>query len=94
MMKHGEFNEIIILLKELNKEFPMYSLGRHVSTALSEYGDVWGMTNKEFLFSLKKYKVELELDVPHIEGEELEKIIRGGMNLFDGEEEYIDEEEY
>ena len=89
-----EFKEIISLLQELHKDYPSYHIGRHISTALSEYGDVWGMTNKEFLFALKKYKVELGLDIPHIEGEELEEIIRGGMHLFDDEEEYIDEEEY
>lgn len=93
-MKREAFNKIILILKELNKEFPMYSLGRHISTALSEYGDVWGMTNKEFLFAITKYKTELELDIPHAEGKELEDIIRGGMNLFEEEEFNNEEEEY
>lgn len=74
--------EIIIVLKELKKKFPRYNMGRHLSTALDDYGDVWGMTDKEIVFALTKYKTQLELDEPHLTGDdELEDIIKGGMNL-------------
>lgn len=88
------FNEIISLLKELHKTYPEYNLGKHLSTAFDGYSDVWGASDKELLFALEKYKTELELDIPHITNEEeLEKIIKDGMNLFTNEIEE-EEEEY
>ncbi len=91
-MKNNEFNEIISLLIELHKEFPSYSFGQHISTAF-DGEDVWGVSNKQLLFELKKYKTELELDVPHIASDEdIQEIIKGGMHLYEGissnEEEY------
>lgn len=87
-MKTNYFQEITSLLKELNKEFPSYTLGQHIATALDGYGDVWGMSDREFLFALTKYKTGIELDVPHIANDkDLEEIIKGGMNLFSNEEE-------
>jgi len=58
-------------------------MGRHLATALDEYGDVWGLTDKEVLFALEKYKSQLELDVPHTDENELDQIIKDGMNLDD-----------
>ena len=57
-------------------------MGRHLSTALSDYGDVWGVTDKELAFALEKYKTRLELDIPHIADDaELDQIVREGMDL-------------
>ena len=64
-------------------------MGRHIATALDGYGDAWGITDKELLYALSKYKGELELDVPHTDDVELDQIIREGMdldNLFKEEE--------
>jgi len=58
-------------------------MGRHLATALDEYGDIWGLTDKEVLFALEKYKSQLELDVPHTDENELDQIIKDGMNLDD-----------
>lgn len=58
-------------------------MGRHLATALDEYGDIWGLTDKEILFALEKYKSQLELDVPHTDENELDQIIKDGMNLDD-----------
>jgi len=44
-------------------------LGRHIATALDEYGDVWGLSDREILFALEKYKAELDMDVPHTDDE-------------------------
>jgi len=65
------------------KTYPEYNLGRHLSTALDGYGDVWGLTDKEFVFLLSKYKTRMELDIPHVtdDDEELDKIVREGMDL-------------
>lgn len=81
MSKKTHYTEIINILQELNKNFPTYNLGRHLATALDGYGDIWGITDKEFAFALSKYKTEIEMDVPHADDNELEKIIKEGMDL-------------
>jgi hypothetical protein len=85
------FTQIISLLNDLHKSFPTYNVGRHLSTALEGYGDVWGMTDKELLYALNKYKTELDLDMPHSLDVDIQDIIQQGMNLdniLDEEEEY------
>lgn len=81
MSKKTHYTEIISILQELHKNFPTYNLGRHLATALDGYGDIWGITDKEFAFALSKYKAEIEMDVPHTDEGELEKIIKEGMDL-------------
>lgn len=84
MKKKGPdyYGEAMAILKELNKSFPRYNMGRHLSTALDGYRDIWGVTDKELVFALTKYKVQLELDEPHLANDlELSEIIKGGMNL-------------
>lgn len=39
------------------------------------------MTDRELLFALEKYKTQLEMDVPHVDEQEIEDIIKDGMNL-------------
>lgn len=75
------FTQIISLLNDLHKSFPTYNVGRHLSTALEGYGDVWGMTDKELLYALNKYKTELDLDMPHSPDVDIQDIIQQGMNL-------------
>jgi hypothetical protein len=79
------------VLESLRKAHPTYNIGRHISTALDSYDDIWGVTDKEFLFALEKYELELNMDVDHIDQEEIEEIIKDGMNLertlFEEEEE-------
>jgi hypothetical protein len=77
MSKKTHYAEVISILQELNT----YNLGRHLATALDGYGDIWGITDKEFAFALSKYKTEIEMDVPHADDNELEKIIKEGMDL-------------
>lgn len=84
------FHQIIKTLRRLKSSHPTYNLGRHLSTALYDYDDLWGVSDKELLNALEKYEVELDIDYPHTDEEELQKIIKGGMNLermFDEEEE-------
>ena len=81
MSKKTPYIEVISILQELNKSFPTYNIGRHLATALDGYGDIWGMTDKEIAFALNKYKSEIEMDVPHADESELEKIIKEGMDL-------------
>lgn len=80
MTKKDCYGEILNVLKELHKAHPNYNMGRHLSTALDGYGDIWGLSNKELLFALRKYKAELEMDVTHSD-EEVDQILRDGMDL-------------
>ena len=81
MSKNNHYNDSLHTLQELHKSFPTYNLGRHLATALADYGDIWGMTDKELAFALNKYKSEIEMDVPHPDESEIDKIIKEGMDL-------------
>lgn len=81
MSKKTHYQKALHTLQELNKSFPTYNLGRHLSTALADYGDIWGLTDKELAFALDKYKTELEMDVPHTDEKEIDRIIKEGMDL-------------
>lgn len=80
MNRQNYYRKIINVLESLHKAHPTYNMGRHISTALDGYDDVWGVTDKEMLFALEKYELELNMDVNH-DQEEIEKIIKDGMNL-------------
>ena len=85
------YRQIIQTLVRLQKAYPTYNIGRHISTALDEYKDVWGVSDREFLYAIQKYEIELNIDGPHIDDDEIEDIIKDGMNLdsmFEEEEEY------
>jgi hypothetical protein len=62
-------------------------MGRHIATALDGYPDVWGLTDREFLFALNKYIIELDMDVLH--NEDVDLIIKEGLDL----NHILDEEE-
>jgi hypothetical protein len=81
MSRQNPYRKIIHVLERLHKAHPTYNIGRHISTALDGYDDIWGVTDKEFLFALEKYELELNMDSPHIDEEEIEEIIKDGMNL-------------
>lgn len=84
------YRQIIQTLVRLQKAYPTYNMGRHISTAMDEYTDVWGVSDREFLYAIQKYEIELNIDGPHIDDEEIEEIIKDGMNL----DSIFEEEEY
>lgn len=83
------YNQIIQTLKRLKKAHPFYNMGQHISTAV-DGSELWGVSDKELFLSLQQYESSLEMDVNH-DDEELEAIIKDGMNLertlFEEEEE-------
>jgi hypothetical protein len=81
MKPTSSYEQILSVLAELKEVFPSYNLGRHLDTALNEYKDIWGMTDKEMLYAVSKYKSQLTMDVPHPDESEIEKIVKDGMNL-------------
>ena len=76
--KPNYYRQIIQTLERLQKAHPIYNMGRHISTALDE-SYLWGVSDKDLLFSLHKYEASLEMDVEH--EDDIEDIIREGMNL-------------
>lgn len=84
------YRQIIQTLVRLQKAYPTYNIGRHISTALYEYSDVWGVSDREFLYAIQKYEIELNIDGPHLDDKEIEEIIKDGMNL----DSMFEEEEY
>ena len=89
MSRQNYYRKILHVLESLHKAHPFYNMGQHISTAV-DGSELWGVTDKEFLFALEKYEASLELDINHDE-EEIEEIIKYGMNLertlFEEEEE-------
>lgn len=83
MKKLSYYHQILNTLEALNTNYPAYNMGRHLATALDEYGDLWGLSDKEMMFALEKYKTQLEMDIPHTDDNELDQIIKDGMNLED-----------
>ena len=59
-------NKVIKVLQELHTQFPSFGLGIHIATALSDYGDYWGISDKELAFALEKYRTQLELDAEEL----------------------------
>ena len=91
--KPDYYSEALVVMQELKTLYPNYSLGRHISTALDDYDDVWGVSDKELSFAFIKYKAQLQLDVPH--NEDINEIIRGGMdfsNLISNDEDFPEEQ--
>jgi hypothetical protein len=56
-------------------------MGKHLATVLDECGNLWGVTDKELAYSFAKYKGQLEMDFPHSDDQEIEKIIKEGLDL-------------
>jgi hypothetical protein len=82
-----QYNKIIKALQSLHKTHPTYNMGRHIATALDGYPDVWGLTDREFLFAVNKYITELDMD--HFHNEDIDVIIKDGLDL----NHILDEEE-
>lgn len=78
-MKKNYGNEVLRIIGLLAKEHPSYTIAKHIFTALEEYGDPGGVTNKEFAFALEKYRAELEYHI--VPEDELNQIIEEGENI-------------
>jgi len=81
MRRATYYSQVLHILQALHRTYPSYNMGKHLSTALDGYGDMWGLTDRELLFALEKYKAQLEMDIPHADDDEIDQIIKEGMNL-------------
>ncbi len=78
------------LLESLKKQHPRHSIGKHLSTAFSDYKDLWDVSDKVFYSVLNCYVIELDFDILHDrEEDDLNKIINDGLHL----ESILEEEE-
>lgn len=91
-MKHQNYyKKALKLLDELHKDHPTYTLGQHISTAFSDYPDMWPLSSKEFFYALEKYNSELELDIMHVAPDDyVREIEEDGLHLFDEDPEEDD----
>lgn len=81
MRKSNDYYRVLTLLQQLHTSHPNYNMGRHIATALYEYGNVWGLSDRELLHAFAKYKAELDMDIPHTDEGDIDQIIKEGMNL-------------
>lgn len=80
--KPNTYNQILEVLRELHTLYPSFNMGRHLATALEDYQDFWGIPDTELLYALQKYKANLEFnEVPIASDNDIEKIIKDGMDL-------------
>lgn len=77
-----QYKKIIDVLRTLHKKHPTYNIGRHISTAFDGYGDLWNVTDEEFLLALERYEIQQDLDITHEnDKEDIDQIIHDGLNL-------------
>jgi len=94
MAKKNYYKQALALMTELNKKYPNYSLGRHISTALSDYGDFWGITDREFCFAIEKYISELALEADNLAPQEyVDMVVRQTEKMFSSDSPLIEEDE-
>lgn len=78
------------LMEELIHDYPSFTLGRHLSSALMDYGDFWGISDKSLCLALEEYQKKLALDITDIAPDEfVYRIQEDAAHLFDD----IDEEQ-
>ena len=79
MRKPTLSTQILVVLKDIHSLDPTVPLCNHIDISMSEYTDIWGVSDKDFLDALLKYKSELELDpTPN---KNIDTIIEEGKNL-------------
>lgn len=73
------YNKSLKLLHNLHSSHPTLNLGRHLAAVFYEYGDLWGVSDKELHFAIEKYATELEMDIPH--SDDVDEIVKEGIDL-------------
>lgn len=74
------YKRSLLVLEKLASIHPVQTLGRHLATAFDDH-QIENLSDKEMFNILNDYYSEMQLDVPHCE--DLEQIIKDGMNLND-----------
>jgi hypothetical protein len=94
----SEYHKILKTLGELKKSHPTYNLGKHLSTSLDdiELKHLWGMSDEFLLNQIKKYQTSLDMDIPHDDDSDIDKILKDAMHLdiFSNNDEDDEDEKY
>lgn len=93
MAKENYQNEIFSLLKELKKKYPNFSIGRHISSCIENNEQLWGITDKELYYQLKRYSLELSIDEKVNANFDIDEIIKDGESMFDEIDDFSDLDE-
>lgn len=88
-------SKILKILSQIKKSHPKYNLGRHISTSVdsNNMNDLWEMTDEELYNCLVKYEDKLNMDVLHDDDDDdINEIIKQGMNLNYNIDEFMEDE--
>ncbi len=86
-----DFKKVLTLLEQLHKEYPGYSIAKHIATATMDYGDIWTLSDKELFILLKSYKSILPPEPKEAFDKFVNEIEEDGKHVF--EDGYLNEEE-
>lgn len=87
--------KFVEVVDKLLKEYPEVPLGRHLDTALADYGILCNYSEKELCYAIEKYHNELDMDIQHIVPDEyVNEIVEDAKHLFDNKEEDIEDDGY
>jgi len=82
------YDSCLEILSDLKKDYPTTPISQHLYSALADYGNFWGISDKETLFALEKYQSERQMNVAS--EKDVEKIVEDGKNL---EKLFLDDED-
>lgn len=92
-MTNNYYRTCLKVLTNLHKDFPKIPLGKHLSTALDEYGDIFTMTDRDISRALKKYHSTLLSTTKFDEDEE--ELLKDADNVSLLDSDYdVDEENW
>jgi hypothetical protein len=96
MTKKSNYKKKFVeVVDKLLKEYPEVSLGRHLDTALADYGVLCNYSEKELCYAIEKYHNELDMDLQHIVPDDyVDKIVEDAKHLFDNKEDEEIEDGY
>ena len=77
----ADSEQIFSILRRLKQTSPLISIARHIDLATRHEGDLFYVSDKEFLDILEQYELENTLDP--IEQDSTEEIIDEATNHFD-----------
>lgn len=86
------FKQVLTVLDKLHKEYPNYSIAKHISSATVDYGDIWTLSDKDLLSMLNAYKAILPPEPSEDFEKFVDKIEEDGKHLFDNKD-FLEEED-
>lgn len=79
MKKTNYYNKVLSVLQDLKKDYPNQTLGQHLGTALSDYSDLWPLSDSEIFHALEKYQFEQDNNMAT--DEDVKRILQEGLQI-------------